>query len=66
VLDFPALFAALQRSELALDVIDLLVRAIFEIDEPVARHIHAAKQFVQLGVGGSGIAVLRVLNQENH
>jgi hypothetical protein len=63
VLDLLALFAAFQRPELALDLVDLLVRAILEIDEAVARHLHAAKQFVQLEVKGPGVAILRVLNQ---
>lgn len=63
---FVALFALAQRLELPLDLIQLLVAAGLEIDKPVAGFFNAVKQFVQLEVKGSRVAVLCVLDQKYH
>jgi len=57
---------AFDRKKLALDLSDLLVRAVLQINESVAGRLHAAQQFVELEMKCASITVLRVLHQKDH
>src|SRR5687768_12412184 len=56
----------LQPGELPLHLVELLIGAILEIDQLVARRIDAADQLVELEVERAGIAVLSALDQKHH
>ena len=59
-------FAGSQGLELPLHLLELLIGAMLEVDELIARRIDASKDLIELQVQGPGIAVLRILHQEHH
>lgn len=58
-----ALLPMLQCLELTLDMCELVVAAILQIDELVARVLHAAQELVQFEVECTRVPIFRVLDQ---
>jgi hypothetical protein len=52
--------------KLALEAVEFIIGEIFEVDEAVASAADGPEELVQFQVEGLGIAVLSVLNEEDH
>ena len=66
VMAVAAVGAAANALEFALEPIEFLIAQVFEINKAGASAADAAEKFVQFEVKSFGVAVLGVLNNENH
>ena len=59
-------FRVMYPLEFFLQALEVLVRKLFEIHQTCARAFDTLNQLVEFQVNRDGVAVLRVLNQEDH
>src|SRR5436190_23728165 len=52
--------------EFLLELLQVVIREFFKIDQLVSRGSESADQFVELEMNGLRVAILSVLNQEDH
>ena len=66
--DMPGTFGKMivQFLELALQLFEFVLRQVLKINEFSPRFADGADQFVELQMNRLGIAILSVLNEENH
>ena len=65
VLDGAALAFGADFFEVLADVFEVVVGEMFDLNHFVARIFQGMDDFVELEVNGAGVAILRVLNQED-
>lgn len=56
----------MQPLKFVLQAIELGIRQIFHLHQGGASRLNSPNQFVQFQLNDLGIAILRILNQENH
>jgi hypothetical protein len=52
--------------ELFLEFLEILVRKTLKTNQFVSSAFHSTNNLIQFQINGLGVAILRVLNQENH
>src|SRR5262245_48502726 len=60
------LLTVAQPSELLLELLELLLAALLQVHQQVARALRALDQLIELEVNGPRVTILRVLDQKHH